>query len=81
MTAPLAYRRCRAPQTRAHMASDHWVEILRCPQCRGTGIAALSEGETALEDRADTVPAGFKVLQSPHGIRFYCIACNVAAEP
>jgi uncharacterized protein YbaR (Trm112 family) len=63
------------------MASDHWIEILRCPQCRGTGVAELSEGETALEDRADVVPAGFKVLHSPHGIRFYCIACNIAAEP
>jgi len=63
------------------VASDQWVEILRCPQCRNSGAAELSAGEAAFEDHADVVPAGFRVLHARHGLKFYCIACNLAAEP
>ena len=62
-----------------HLA-DEWNEKLRCPQCRKTGMANLSqEGHDTLI--VQSVPDGFKVVHTQNGPDFYCTDCNVAVEP
>jgi hypothetical protein len=64
------------------MARDHWVETLRCPRCRNTGLADLSDAdEDAWAVHVDSVPSGFKAVQLEHGIGFYCISCDTPVEP
>jgi hypothetical protein len=63
------------------MASDNWVEVLKCPKCGKTGLAELSAGDDAFEGQADLVPVGFKVVQLEPGINFNCTACDVRVEP
>ena len=62
------------------MGSDHWTELLICERCGETGVAELS-ASGAYEDRADLVPAGFKVVPVKHGFRFYCVGCDIPAKP
>jgi hypothetical protein len=40
---------------------DHWVENLRCPSCRKTGAARLSQAD-GWNAQVDSVPEGFKVV-------------------
>jgi hypothetical protein len=63
-------------------ARDHWVEYLRCPNCRQTGVALLSDvNEYSLDMQVDAVPEGFEVIHSKHGIEFYCASCDIPVEP
>jgi hypothetical protein len=63
------------------MASrEHWVENLCCPQCGKTGAADLSMDDS-FDMRVDSVPEGFRVIESLHGITFYCSSCNVPVDP
>jgi hypothetical protein len=59
---------------------DHWVENLRCPNCRKTGAARLSQadGWHALVDR---LPEGFKFVGLDYGSNFYCSTCDRPVEP
>ncbi len=49
---------------------DHWAEDLRCPRCKKTGTAQLSQANgQAFHDgeqdvRVDSLPDGFKVIQT-----------------
>jgi hypothetical protein len=64
------------------MARDCWVENLRCPNCRKAGAAQLSAAdEYSWEIQVDSVPEGFKVIQSHGGSNFCCSACNSPVEP
>jgi hypothetical protein len=55
---------------------DHWVENLRCPNCRKTGAARLSQAD-GWNAHVDSVPEGFKVV----GGNFYCSLCDSPADP
>jgi hypothetical protein len=46
---------------------DRWTENLRCPICRKTGTARLSQTD-GWNAHADSVPEDFKVV----GCNFYC---------
>ena len=59
--------------------ADHWAEVLRCPQCKKTGTAELSEtGGSDL--KVDIVPEGFRIFESEHGINFHCASCDCPVE-
>jgi hypothetical protein len=60
------------------IARDHWVEILKCPQCGKTGAAELSMADgLSWIVRPDSIPAGFKVVESEKNSRnFYCAFCD-----
>jgi hypothetical protein len=53
-------------------AADHWLEVLRCPKCKRTGTAQLSDPGGPKDVKVDIVPEGLGVFQSEHGINFYC---------
>jgi hypothetical protein len=62
-------------------ARDHWVEYLKCPNCRKTGIALLSDvNEYSLDIQVDAVPEGVEVIHSKHGIELYCASCDIPVE-
>jgi hypothetical protein len=61
---------------------DQWTEKLRCLNCGKTAVAELSQTDNLSWDvRADSVPEGFNVIQSQHGIEFHCASCDVPVEP
>jgi hypothetical protein len=62
------------------IALERWVENLRCPICRKTGMARLSQTD-GWSAHIDTVPEGFKVVGPEGGCNFYCAACNSPVEP
>jgi hypothetical protein len=49
---------------------DHWVKILRCPRCEKTGPAELSQMNGSLDVAVDSLPEGFKVVETEYGIDF-----------
>ena len=59
---------------------DEWNESLRCPICGKTGRASLSQ-DNGDAPSIQVVPAGFKVVDTPHGPDFICGACDVAVKP
>jgi hypothetical protein len=59
---------------------DRWIENLRCPICRKTGTARLSQAD-GWSVHMESVPEGFKVVRSEYGNNFYCASCNRPAEP
>jgi hypothetical protein len=64
------------------MARDHWVEYLRCPRCRKSGIALLStEDKLSWILQFESIPEGFRVIQSENGSNFYCSYCDRPVEP
>jgi hypothetical protein len=63
------------------IADDHWVEILRCPQCEKTGPAELSQMNGSLDIKVDSLPEGFKLVESEYGIDFYCSSCDCRVDP
>ena len=50
--------------------ADHCVEVLRCPRCKNTGDAELSEIGSYFDVKVDSVPEGFVVRESEYGINF-----------
>ena len=40
--------------------SDHWTEILRCPDCALTGVAVLSQPKGSESVFFEELPAGFQ---------------------
>ena len=63
------------------LMTDEWNEQLRCPHCRKTGMASLSQGEDDQTPSVLSVPDGFKVVQTEYGPDFQCGTCNVAVLP
>ena len=61
--------------------TDQWDEHLRCPQCRNSGMASLSQFKGALMPTVDSVQGGFKAVQTEFGPDFRCETCNIAAAP
>ena len=61
--------------------TDEWNEQLRCPHCRKTGVARLSQGERDDTPTVQIVPGYFKVVQTSYGPDFECATCNVAVDP
>jgi hypothetical protein len=61
--------------------ADQWDEHLRCPQCRNTGMASLSQLKDARMPTVHLVTAGFKAVQTEYGPDFHCGICNVPAAP
>jgi hypothetical protein len=57
---------------------EQWTETLRCPRCRKTGPASLTQGEQDETPRVNSLSAGFKVVYSQHGPNFRCEDCDVA---
>jgi formate-dependent nitrite reductase cytochrome c552 subunit len=62
------------------IALDRWVENLRCPVCRKTGTARLSQTD-GWRVHMESVPEGFKVVGPEYASNFYCASCNLPAEP
>jgi hypothetical protein len=61
--------------------TDQWNEVLRCPQCRNTGTASLSQSDQADTPTVNGIPDGFKVVQTEYGPDFRCGVCDVPVEP
>ena len=60
--------------------TDQWNQQLRCPICRQTGMASLSqEADGTLT--VHSVSDGFKVVKSRYGPGFHCVGCNVPVVP
>jgi hypothetical protein len=68
---------------------DQWTEVLRCPQCRTTGIAVLSQASPdsdACHDgtdqtvRVEITPSGFRSVVSDLGCEFHCAKCGELAH-
>ena len=60
--------------------SDHWTEILRCPDSALTGVAVLSQPKGSESVFFEDLPAGFRVVSTKYGDTFYCEACNRPAS-
>jgi hypothetical protein len=64
------------------MARDSWVENLRCPECGKAGKAELSMADgVSWAVRPDSIPVGFKVIESENSKNFYCATCDSPVEP
>ena len=61
--------------------ADQWNEQLRCPQCRNAGMASLSQFKDANMPTVDSVPHGFKAVQTEYGPDFHCGTCNIRVAP
>jgi hypothetical protein len=61
--------------------ADEWNEGLRCPKCRKTGKASLSQGDGDGVPTARSVPDGFKIINTEHGPTFRCGDCDVEVDP
>ena len=61
--------------------TDQWNELLRCPQCRNTGLASLWQGKDGDTPTVDDIPEGFKIVMTEYGPCFICAACGVAVDP
>jgi len=61
--------------------TDQWTEQLRCPLCRNAGMASLSQFEDAHMPTVNSVPDGFRAVQTEYGPDFHCESCNVPALP
>jgi hypothetical protein len=61
--------------------TDQWNEVLRCPRCRNTGMASLSQPDDADLPTVDSVPGGFMAVQTEDGPDFHCGTCNVPVAP
>ena len=60
--------------------SEHWTEVLRCPDCALTSVAVLSQPKGSDTVFVETLPSGFKAVTSKYGDTFYCEACNRPAS-
>jgi hypothetical protein len=66
---------------------DQWSEKLRCPKCRKSGVAELSQANgQAYHDgdqdvRVESLTDGFEVIQLEYGIGFHCTSCDTPVEP
>lgn len=61
---------------------DRWVENLTCPQCGKTGSAELSTADgQSWAVQVDSIPEGFKVVESGNSSNFYCGVCDRPVEP
>jgi hypothetical protein len=64
------------------MARDCWVENLRCPWCRKTGIAQLSAtDEYSWDVQVDGISEGFRFMQLGNVSNFFCSLCDSPVEP
>jgi hypothetical protein len=64
------------------MAREHWIENLMCRRCSKDGIAVLStEDKLSWIVQVESVPEGFRVVQSENGSNFYCSSCDRPVEP
>ena len=64
------------------MAREHWIENLMCRRCRKDGIAVLStDDKLSWTVQVESVPKGFRVIQSENGSNFYCSSCDRPVEP
>jgi hypothetical protein len=60
---------------------DQWDEMLRCPNCRKSGIASLRYEKSEEMQTVHSVPDGFKVVDTQFGPSFHCETCNVEVTP
>jgi hypothetical protein len=64
------------------MAREHWIENLMCRRCEKDGVAVLStEDKLSWIVQVESVPEGFRVIQSEYGSSFYCSSCDGPIEP
>jgi hypothetical protein len=60
---------------------DQWNEVLRCPQCKSSGLVNLSQPNDSDMPSVDSISDGFKAEQTEYGPGFLCGVCNVPAMP
>ncbi len=60
--------------------TDRWNELLECPKCRNSGLASLSQPQSAEMPTVEAVPYGFKAIDTEFGPNFHCGACDVLVE-
>jgi len=46
---------------------EQWTETLRCPRCRKTAPASLTQSEHDETPRVNSLPVGFKVVYTQYG--------------
>jgi hypothetical protein len=63
-----------------HMARENWIENLVCRRCKKDGIAALSTEDSLSWVCVESVPEGFRTVQSEYGVSFCFASCNSPAE-
>lgn len=61
--------------------NDEWNEKLRCLKCGKTGMASLCQSDGDDLPAVQTIPDGFKVVDTRFGPVFYCGDCNVEVAP
>jgi hypothetical protein len=61
--------------------TDEWNEELRCPDCGKTGMASLSQASGDDMPTVQSVPEGFKAVNTEYGPHFRCGACDIPAAP
>jgi len=59
---------------------DAWNERIRCPTCDKIGVARLSQDNGDDTSTIESVPDGFKAVNTPHGPDFLCATCGVAVK-
>jgi hypothetical protein len=60
---------------------DHWVENLSCPRCGKIGKADLSTADDqSWIVRPDSIPVGFKVVETGNSKNFYCALCDCPVD-
>jgi hypothetical protein len=53
-----------------------------CRRCKKDGIAVLStDNKLSWEVQVESVPEGFRTVQSEYGVNFCCASCNSPVEP
>jgi hypothetical protein len=71
----------RALNCESWLLRDQWKERLRCPMCRRSGWASLSQGNEANAPTIDEVSEGFRAETTAQGLTFLCVACAVEVVP
>jgi hypothetical protein len=59
---------------------ERWIENLRCPVCRKTGAARLSQAD-GWNAHVDSVPEGFEVVRLEYGSNFYVLRATAQRTP
>jgi hypothetical protein len=60
--------------------NDQWNEKLWRRKCGKTGMASLSQDNGAATPIVQSIPDGFKVVQTEYGPDFHCEACTIAVQ-
>jgi hypothetical protein len=61
--------------------ADEWKEELLCPKCRKTGMVSLYQRRDFEPPTVESLPHGFKIVDTHFGSVFYCEDCDIEVMP